>query len=38
MIINDNNDRSEKQRKNTQDYMQKQIDMIIEKKKSKEVQ
>ena len=38
MIINDNNERSEKQRKNTQDYLQKQLDMIMEQKKSKEVQ
>ena len=38
MIINDNNERSEKQRKNTQDYLQKQLDMIMEQKKSKEEQ
>ena len=38
MIINDNNERSEKQGKNTQDYLQKQLDMIMEQKKSKEEQ
>ena len=38
MIINDNNERSEKQRKNTQDYLQKQLDMIMEQKISKEEQ
>ena len=38
MIINDNNERSEKQRKNTQDYLQKQLDMIMEQKRFKEEQ
>lgn len=35
MIINNNDKRSEKQNKNTHDYLQKQIDMITEHKKSK---
>lgn len=38
MIINDTNESSEKQWKNTQDYLQKVLDMIMEQKKSKEEQ
>ena len=35
MIINDNNERSEKQIKNTQDYLQQQLDMIMGKRNLK---
>ena len=38
MIINDYNETSEKQIESTQDYLQKQLDMIMEQKKSKEEQ
>ena len=38
MIINDNNQEAGKRKKHTNDYLQKQLDMIMEQKKSKEEQ
>ena len=38
MIINNNNQRAEKRKKHTHDYLQKQLDMIIVQNKSKEEQ
>ena len=36
MIVNDKNNKAEKRKKSAKDYLQKQLDMIVDQKKKKE--
>ena len=36
MIVNDKNNKAEKRKKSANDYLQKQLDMIVDQKKKKE--
>ena len=36
MIVNDKNNKAEKRKKSAKDYLQRQLDMIVDQKKKKE--